>query len=105
MLISFAQRVVDEDGEDVTDEWAYLSNESLEEKLVKRAAKRALRSICHRQRRKSKVDSTTAAKLTKAETDTITIVDDDDSMMVGADDDFEPSFSDTSATTDGSIGI
>ncbi|CAK7229294.1 hypothetical protein SCUCBS95973_007172 [Sporothrix curviconia] len=44
MMVAFAQRVVDEDGEDVTDEWAEEANEHLQEKLARDAAKAAKRA-------------------------------------------------------------
>ena len=54
MMLAFAQRVVDEDSEDVTDEWARESNEHLQEKLARHAARKARRAARRAQRPKKR---------------------------------------------------
>jgi len=113
-MIAFAQRIVDEAGEDVTDEWACESNECLQEKTAKRAAKRIARSAArakpragHGNRKELKggpaASRTSAVRVKKEEMDFVPIVDDGDSMLM-ADEDFSLESSNSSTTTDGSMG-
>lgn len=118
IMISFAQRVVDEDAEDVSDEWACESNDNLKEKNAKRAAKRAARSAArtksqagHDHRKKPKAASVTARtpavrvkKEEEEDMDIVPIVDDDDGMRM-TDDDFELESSGSSTITDDSVGF
>lgn len=50
MMVSFAQRVVDDDGDDVSEAWVRQSNEHLQETLAKKAAKESARRVAKRTR-------------------------------------------------------
>lgn len=62
MMLAFAQRVVDEEGEDVTDEWAGESNEHLQETMAKRGRWADLNSRSRAGRQKQLADNSSSKK-------------------------------------------
>lgn len=115
MMIEFAQRVIDEENSDISDDWAHASNEDLREEISKLSAKLAARSGARKSkggnsnRRKRRAateeyhDIMARIKEEKEDLGAVPIMDDNDNMTA-EDDDYELIEStDSSTISDGAM--